>query len=252
LTEDIAPYGRQRVVGVIQARCGSTRLPAKALRLICGRPMILRLRDRLCLARQLDDVVLAIPNTAENDRLARVLSDVRFIRGPEEHLASRLLMATEGPEFGFPQADAIVRITGDEPLIDPAVVDLVVAAWREEPRRHYVSNVYPATARSWPEGVDVELMTRTLLEWLCRDSDPLAQASPSEWIWRHPDLVPYATVSHGNATSRLAHLHWSVDTAEDLTGANVVFSRLPEGFTTEEVLAEFGALSLPEIAKLHG
>ena len=239
-----------KVVGVVQARVGSRRLPAKVLRPICGRPMILRIVDRLRFCTALDGLIAAIPDTRENNRLAVVLTPhVNVVRGPEDYLASRLLMATWGPDFGLPRADAIVRITGDEPLIDPAIVDQVVAAWRDEPGRHYVSNVYPA--RSWPEGLDVELMTRELLERILRDPDPLAEGSPSEWIWRHPHLVPYALVSCGTGPSPLANLHWSVDTAEDLAGANVVFSRLPEGFTVEEVLAEFGALSLPEIAKLH-
>jgi len=238
------------VVGVVQARLGSTRLPKKVLRPICGRAMILRIWDRLRLCNELGGgVIVAIPTTPDNDRLAAVLEreGLCSIRGPEEALATRLLMAAD-----YLGADAIVRITGDEALIDPCVVDRAVAAWRKDPRYQYVSNVYPAMTRSWPEGIDIELITRALLERLCAaDAGPLAQASPSQWIWRHATTILNSVLVDGPLPSPLAALHWSVDTAEDLAGANVVFSRLPEGFTTEEVLAEFGPMNLPEIAQVH-
>ena len=262
---------RARVVGVIQARVGSSRLPAKVLRPICGRPMVVRIWERLCLARQLDDVLAAIPDTAENDTLAAVLRRERipFVRGPEEQLATRLWLAADVQERDLlaGPADAIVRITGDCPLIDPAVVDEVVVEWRRLAEPHaaldpvveqwrpeapvgYVSNVWPAVARTWPEGLDAEVMTRRLLEELRgRSDDPLAESSPSEWIWRHHDFVKTFAVCQEPVPPPYADLHWSVDTAEDLEGARRIYERLPEGFAWEQIIQEFGPLSLPEIAK---
>lgn len=255
-----------RAVCVIQARVGSTRLPQKVLRPICGRPMLIRIWERLCLARQLDGILAAIPDTAKNDTLAAILEreGIGFVRGPEERLATRLLKATDGPNIDFPRADAIVRVTGDCPLIDPAVVDQAVATWRDKPETYYVSNVWPMSARSWPEGLDCEVMTRGLLTLLCgaaREpvanasgglmlSDVVAEHSPSEWIWKHPDIVSHATIHQGPVPPPFAHLHWSVDTAEDLEGARRVYERLPEGFGWREVIEEFGPLSLPDIATL--
>ena len=241
---------RARVVGVIQARVGSTRLPAKVLRLIAGRPMIVRIWERLCLARQLDDVVVAIPDTAENDRLALVLERgrVRVVRGPEDGLATRLLMATAGPDYGLPKADAIVRVTGDCPLIDPHVIDHLVAEWRREPEIDYVSNVYPASKRSCPEGLDVEVMRCSLLARLRKEGGE-AETSPSEWLWAHPNAMRWSLIAFEPVDPGIPSLHWSVDTTEDLEGARRVYERLPEGFGWREVIEEFGALGLPEIAK---
>ena len=239
---------RARVVGVIQARAGSQRLPAKVLRQICGEPMIVRIHQRLCLARQLDDVLAAIPDTAENDTLAAVLQRERipFVRGPEEQLAMRLwLAAAAGP------AAAIVRITGDEALIDPDVVNEVVAEWRRDPEIDYVSNVYPASKRSCPEGLDVEVMRCSLLARLRKEGGE-AETSPSEWLWAHPNAMRWSLIAFEPVDPGLPSLHWSVDTAEDLAGARVVYERLPEGFTMAEVLAEFGEVSLPEIGRKHG
>ena len=248
VTEDLAPYGRQRVVGMIQARCASTRLPNKVLRLLCGRPMILRIYDRLRFCCELDLTVAAIPTTQDNDRLAAVLhaAGVACVRGPEEDVTARLLFAAE--ELG---ADAIVRITGDEPLIDPHVVDHVVAEWRRNPEIDYVSNVYPASKRSCPEGLDVEVMRCSLLARLRKEGGE-AETSPSEWLWAHPNAMRWSLVAFEPVDLGLPSLHWSVDTAEDLAGARVVYERLPEGFTMAEVLAEFGELSLPQIGKHHG
>lgn len=235
-----------RVVGVIQARVGSTRLPAKVLRPIMGRPMVVRIWERVRLSSELDEVIVAIPSTYANDTLAAVLrrDGIPFVRGPEEDLAMRLLLASEGRNFGIPQADAIVRITGDCPLIDPHVVDHIVAEWRREPDIDYVSNVYPSTMRSCPEGLDVEVMRCWLLERLREEG---AESSPSEALWADPNRMRWSLVAFEPVDPAIPMLHWSVDTAEDLAGANVVFSRLPEGFTMDEVLAEFGPMGLPEI-----
>ena len=253
MTEESALYGHQRVVGVIQARVGSTRLPAKVLRLIAGRPMIVRIWERLCLARQPDDVLAAIPDTAENDTLAAVLQRERipFVRGPEEALATRLFWASvDGPNVDKPPTAAIVRITGDEPLIDPHVIDHLVAEWRRDPEIDYVSNVYPASKRSCPEGLDVEVMRCSLLARLRKEGGE-AETSPSEWLWAHPNAMRWSLVAFEPVDPGLPSLHWSVDTAEDLAGARVVYERLPEGFTMAEVLAEFGEVSLPEIGRKH-
>ena len=244
MTEDLAPYGRQRVVGVIQARTGSSRLPNKVLLPIGGRAMILRIYDRLRLCRELDEVVAAIPDTPDNDRLALILehAGVRYVRGPEEQLATRLLMATA---WQFTGADAIVRITADCPLIDPGAVDEMVVHWRQHPQ-DYASNVHPT--RTWPDGLDCEVFRTLLLARL--EGNAEAEPSPSEWVWEREHLVN-ALPSLVRLPS-LAHLHWTVDTAEDLAGARVVYARLPEGFTMAEVLAEFGEVSLQEIGKRHG
>ena len=241
LIEPSAPYGDsgRRVVAVIQARTGSTRLPKKVLRPIVGRQMILRIADRLRYAMG-DDVVAAIADTAENDRLARVLDEahVPVVRGPEERLVTRLLLAAESV-----QADAIVRITADCPMICPDVVQRVVGMWRQVPTLDYVSNIFPV--RTWPDGEDCELYTTKLLRDI--EQYPEAQASPAEFVWTHSDKLPHGMIPC--PYGQLGHLRWTVDTWEDWRSIQTPFAMLPEGFTVGDVLNEYGSVSLRGMSK---
>jgi len=122
---------RQTVV-IIQARLGSTRLPGKVLKDIFGKPMLWHMINRLKYSKEIDDIVLAIPDSPGNDPLkdfARGLS-LHCFRGSEMDVLSRYYGAAT--KFG---ARVVVRVTSDCPLIDPQIVDQVIAM-------HIGSNVY--------------------------------------------------------------------------------------------------------------
>ena len=114
---------KPRVVCISQARMESTRLPGKVLADLAGEPVLRRVWDRLCRASSLDDVVLALPDTAANDELAAVCQawGARVFRGALDDVLARYLGAAA--EAG---ADVVVRVTSDCPFVDPDVVDAVV------------------------------------------------------------------------------------------------------------------------------
>ena len=146
-----------RVVVVIQARMGSTRLPGKVLADLGGIP-VLEWVVRACRgARRVDDVVVATTTEAVDDPLVAVAQGlgVPVVRGSEDDVLSRYLQALEEHP-----ADAVVRITADCPFTDPDLVDAVVAAWSADPHLDYVSTVL---VRTLPHGLDVELVTADAL-----------------------------------------------------------------------------------------
>ena len=110
----------KKIIAVIQSRMGSKRLPRKALLWILGKTLVEWAVYRLSFAQKIDGVILATADTPENDELAEFAAKIGLLcyRGSERDLISRLLGAAE--KFGV---DAIVRITGDCPLVDPAIVD---------------------------------------------------------------------------------------------------------------------------------
>ena len=113
-----------KTVAIIQARMESTRLPGKVLALINGRPMIQHVIKRAQQITVVDEVVVAIPDTPANDPLEVVCPcTVRVIRGPMVPLDRFWFTAQEV------KADAIVRLTGDCPLLEPAVCNEVMLAW---------------------------------------------------------------------------------------------------------------------------
>ena len=218
-----------RVVGVIQARMTSSRLPGKTLLPIHGRPMLMRVWDRLRLCRTLDDIVVATSLATSNDRLARICElemGMTYERAAstDADVTTRLEMVAERSK-----ADAIVRITPDCPLMDPDIVDKVVAiatgtGWNRLPV-DYCSNVFP---RSYPDGLDCEFITTECLKKL-PDSE-----EPTRYIWEHPTEFRIASVANNEDLSRL---NWTVNYAADLEFVRWAYGQLPAGFGWRDLLA---------------
>lgn len=145
-----------RAVAFVQARMTSSRLPGKVLERIGGRPSIVFMVQRLRRARTLDDIVVVTSNDPTDDELAAAVSQAGFaiFRGALNDVLARFHGAIEE----YP-VDEVVRVTGDCPLFDPALVDAVVTLRRQK-RLDYASNVEPLT---FPDGMDVEVFTASSL-----------------------------------------------------------------------------------------
>ena len=111
-----------RILGIIPARYASTRFPGKPLQLIAGKPLIQHVVERCQLAKALSEVVVA----TDDHRIADVAG--RFCRvemtSPDHPSGTDRIAEVVGRN----DCDAAVNIQGDEPLIDPAVVDAVARA----------------------------------------------------------------------------------------------------------------------------
>ena len=147
-------YTDQHVVAIVQARMGSVRLPGKVLSPVLEKPALEHLIERLSHAELVDQVVLAVPDTAANDELS-ILADrlgVTCFRGSETNVLDRFGLAADSTD-----AQVIVRITGDCPLVAPELVDRVLS---ELATKQYD---YLRTGQSFPDGFDVEAFTMEAL-----------------------------------------------------------------------------------------
>ena len=145
------------IVAVVQARLGSTRFPGKVMANIDQRPLIEVLIERLSLAESIDQIIVATTTNRRDDILVdfvRSLS-VEVFRGDEDDVLDRYYKLAVKYKLAH-----VVRITGDCPVIDPQVVDLVVGAYGEG-KVDFASNIDP---RTWPDGLDTEVFTFALLE----------------------------------------------------------------------------------------
>ena len=195
-----------KTVAIVQARMGSTRLPGKVLMDVAGVPMLARVVTRLGQAKSLDGAIVATSTDVADDAIAGFCSERGWacFRGNLTDVLDRYYRAAQGVG-----ADRIVRITADCPLIDPAVVDRVVAALAAA---DYSSNVVPV--RTFPRGLDVEAFTFAALERVWRDdADPASREHVTPYICRHPETFRIIGVEHDVDQS---HHRWTVDTAEDL------------------------------------
>jgi spore coat polysaccharide biosynthesis protein SpsF len=205
-------------VAVIQARSGSTRFPRKVLAPLRGRPMLAHIIERVSAAGLVDRVVVATTDAAIDDAVASLAlaSGAQVTRGPEEDVLSRYVLAAR--EHG---ADVIVRITADCPLVDPAIVDLTIAA-RADANADYASNVAPAT---YPDGYDVEVLTAGCLHRI-DDEAALAYEREHVTVRVREHLEDYRTAQVRNDRD-LSWMRLTVDVPADLDRIARLLATLP-------------------------
>jgi len=217
-----------KTIALVQARMGSTRLPGKVLRSIVDRPMIELLLTRLSKSIELDEVVVAASEAKENDQLQTVVESLGYkcTRGSEKDVLNRFYESAKSLK-----ADNVVRITGDCPLVDPALVDQCIKGYKNA-GVDYFSNVEPAT---YPDGLDIEVMSFKSIERANNETD-------SEFDREH--VTPYIRCSDSFSKDLMRHAEdlsnqrWSVDEPEDLAVVTKVFEYFSPNilFTWKQVL----------------
>lgn len=229
------PNIKPKIVAVIQARMGSTRLPKKAIKTILDKTLIEWAKYRLEFSKNVDKIVLSTADTKDNDILAVHAEeiDLEYYRGNETDLVSRLLETAR--KFS---ADAIVRITGDCPLVDPKMVDSLVGKYLEDPKNiDYVCNILPPT---YPDGMDIEVISLVALEKLDKEvKDKLYREWLTTTIMENPDKYKIINVPY---EKNISDLRLTVDYPEDFELTEKIFSSLhKEGeiFFMEDILELF-------------
>ena len=211
---------------------GSTRLPGKVMMDLAGEPVLARVVDRTRRARSLGETVVATTTDSSDDVIQKFCDRHGYpcFRGSGEDVLDRYYQAAQTYN-----ADVIVRITSDCPLIDPTVVDRVVGEFlARQSVVDYASNAFPT--RTFPRGLDTEVMSFDALKraWT-EDKDPVTREHVTPFIQRHPDRFRV----HGVASETdYSDLRWTVDTPEDLQFVRCVYDHFGnDQFTWREVLS---------------
>lgn len=231
-----------KVVAIVQARMGSTRLPGKVLCDLGGKSMLARVVERLRRARQISEVLIATTDMATDDVIVaecRKLS-VPVSRGDQNDVLDRYFRAAQ-----LSKAEIVVRITSDCPLIDPEITDKTVSAFLEA-LPDYASNVLQ---RTYPRGLDTEVMSVATLERAWRQAAKRYEREHvTPYIYEHPDDFKLLSVTGAEDWSAY---RWTVDTPEDLEFVRAVYARFEpdEDFLWRDLLK---VLQLePELAELN-
>jgi glutamate-1-semialdehyde 2,1-aminomutase len=219
------------ITAVVQARMGSSRLPGKVMAPLAGVPLIEVLLHRLSQSSRITSIVLATSEDGRNDPLAAHVEHLgyRVFRGSEHDVLSRFYLAAAPAT-----PDVVVRITGDCPLLDAALVDSIIDAYLEA-GVDYATNTNPPT---YPDGLDVEVMSFGALTTAYREATtqhdrehvtPFIRTSPQ---FRRLNV----TSSEDHSAQR-----WTVDEPEDLAVVSAVFAHFAPAttFTWEDALAFF-------------
>ena len=237
-----------RVIAIVQGRMGSSRLPGKILADIAGQPMLSRVYIRTSRAATVTETVCATTTDPSDDPVAEYcdFGGISFTRGSLYDVLDRYYQTAK--EFN---ADVVVRITADCPVIDPSLIDEAVNTLREDKYDFVANRLPPPFTRTYPIGLDVEVCTFAALEAAWKDAKAtFHREHVMPYLYEGVELSAVnRQLSEGISPRgiRIAQLHhitdfgdyrWTVDTPEDLEFMRQVYARFDgrDDFSWREVL----------------
>ena len=212
-----------RVVAIIQARMGSSRLPGKSMADLAGRPLVEHVFRRVSRAQTLTEIVLATTALPTDDCLCLVAKrlGIHSFRGPETDVLKRYLLAAQ--KF---KAHLVVRVCADNPLVAPGEIDRIV--------RHHIDtgsdysfNHIPAFGNSYPDGLGAEVINFKVLSTVERlATKKNHREHVTSYIWDHINEFQLATL-HAPENISAPDIKLDVDTEYDLTRLRILFGEAP-------------------------
>ncbi len=210
------------IYAVIQARTASSRFPSKVLADICGKPMVLRVIERVRACELLEKVILATTSNPEDSVLLEIAKEagIEGFAGSEDDVLDRYYQCSKG-------ANTIVRVTADCPLIDYNLINGVL-------QYHFLcENDYTSNRPSYPDGFDTEIISSRALEKAWKEAfSPYDREHVTPYILSHPDIFKIGEFRHDFNFPQ----HWSVDYPEDLDFIRWVYETLGEWFTFQDLI----------------
>jgi len=231
------------VLTILQARTTSTRLPGKVLKEILGKPMLELQLERMNRSRRSDALIVATSDRPSDDEIARLCSslDTGCFRGSLEDVLDRYHRAAA--QYG---ARHIVRMTADCPVAEPRVMDAAIALHLEQKNDYTCASI----ESGWPNGLDVEVMRREILETAWREARaPEEREHVTPFIRRHPERFRLGRLT---APGNYSRQRWTVDTPEDFSFITRVYEALYPGnpqFGMQDILQLLS--QHPELAAIN-
>jgi spore coat polysaccharide biosynthesis protein SpsF len=222
-----------KIVAIIQARMGSSRLPGKVLMDLGGETVLGRVVRRSRRSPLTNATVVATTELSADDAIAKECQrlGVSCFRGMEENVLDRYYHAALEHS-----AQLIVRLTSDNPLVDPDLIDETVMTILKSDA-DYANNRSP---RIYPQGLDVEVFTFAALERAQRTARrPYDLEHVTPYFYEHSEIFQCVAVKR---PFDFSHHRWTLDTPEDLEVIREIYARLEnrDDFSWAEALAAVG------------
>jgi len=207
-----------KVVAIIQARMGSTRLPGKVLMQLAGVPVIQMVYNRASQIPLLNNVILATTTSKLDDKLAEycLKEKIPVFRGSEEDVLDRYIQA--GIQY---EADIVIRLTADCPFIDPHISGEVLRLFLETPNCDYATNCFP---RTYPDGLDTGVVRFSTLKWVWKitEEGPYRE-HVTLYITHHPQKFIIGNYAN---KANLSYHRWTLDEPEDYRFLSLIAEKL--------------------------
>lgn len=206
---------------ILECRMGSSRLPGKTLLDVHGKPMILRIIERLNLSKNKSILVVATTNNSKDDELVEILEEnnINYFRGSEEDVLSRVYLAAK--KFSI---ENIVELHGDNPFLDPSLVDRCIKVF-DRKGVDYLSNTL---IKTFPMGLRVQIFSTEKLGEVYREiSDPAVHEHVSLYFYENPDKYSLINIE-AKGEERRPELRLTVDTKEDFQFILNIYKKIIE------------------------
>jgi spore coat polysaccharide biosynthesis protein SpsF len=235
----------KRVVVIIQARMGSSRLPGKVLKEVLDKPLLGYLVERIKRSNLINDIVVATTRKELDDVIVDycTTNKINYYRGSENDVLSRYYEASL--EFN---ADFVVRICSDSPLVDPCLVDEMIEEYfTKVPPPDYFSNTIN---QSYPVGMNIEIFSQSALESAYFNGTKLFEREHvTPYIYMHPEIF---NICQKHINPNLSHLRLTVDQQEDFNVIKLIlehlYTKIPR-FTLMNIVDLFG--TNPELFSIN-
>lgn len=224
-----------KVVAIIQARMGSTRLTGKVLKDLYGRPVLDHVLERVRQSKGVDQVIIATTVHTNDQPIVEFCksNDVSYFRGSEEDVLSRYYFAAK--ESG---ADIVIRITSDCPLIDPNILDELLEFYLKNDYDVVTNAGADLTKRTYPRGLDTEIFSFSILAEAYKNANERYQREHvTPYLYEK-----YERIYHYMNDMDYSNLRWTLDTSEDFQLISLIYEELYKGvhdFYLSEILHVF-------------
>jgi len=212
-----------KILGIIQARTGSTRLPNKVMMKITGKPMLEHLINRMQRAKSLDELIIATTRMKEDDVIVDLAHrcGLRYYRGPSKDVLKRIVLAAK--QYN---GDLVVRITGDNPLTDPIGIDRMVKKHLQKNPDYSINFNEPTLPcpKCLPDGTGAETIYASVLEKINKIRlNAGYREHVTLYIKEHPEMF---NILHVIAPSKLrSNTSFTVDTIEDFNFLDGIYNK---------------------------
>ena len=201
---------------IIQARMGSSRLPGKVMKFVDKDvPLIHFLLNQLENSKKIEKIVVATTTLEQDDQISNYVTNLGFdcFRGSSDDVLARYYDCSQ--KFSFSN---IVRITSDNPLIDPTLVDDIIKKFKKN-NFDYVAN---CIERTFPYGTETEIFSSSALEIAIKNAN---LPDEREHVTPYFKSNPQFRIFNVNNVDDVSHLRWTVDTQNDLDFVKIIISK---------------------------
>lgn len=232
---------------IIQTRMCSTRLPGKVMKIIMDKPIIEHVVNRVKASKEIDDIIIATTIKKEDDIILEEAKklNVKYFRGSENDVLSRYYYAAKENN-----ADVVIRITSDCPLVDPKIIDKMIKTFIETSKKEKIDYLSNTIERTYPRGLDVEVFNFETLEKAFQEANmPYQREHVTPYIYENLDVFKIKQFKNNVDYS---DYRLTLDTIEDLKVIEMIYKDLYSGnklFYMDDIIKYLG--KHPEILELN-